>query len=114
MSVRVGATIPLASARNGHLLHLDLDCSHSFISFGLGNKNDSSDQGISFLCGIDSNEFYVPIGVRVGKVIPGGNGKGSWNFYVEAQTSWVYDNYPDAAKDSSWRFNVTRTLPAGF
>ncbi len=62
----------------------------------------------------DSNEFLVPIGVRLGKVVPGGNGKGSWNFYIEAQTSWVYDDYPGAAKDSSWRFNVTRTLPAGF
>lgn len=60
----------------------------------------------------DSNKFYVPIGVRIGKVVPGG--KGSWNFYVEAQTSWVYDDYPGAAKDSSWRFNITRTLPAGF
>ena len=62
----------------------------------------------------DSNEFLVPIGVRVGKVVPGKGGKGSWNFYVEAQTSWVYDDYPGAAKDSSWRFNITRTLPAGF
>ncbi len=62
----------------------------------------------------DSNEFLVPIGVRVGKVIPGKGGKGSWNLYVEAQTSWVYDDYPGAAKDSSWRFNITRTLPAGF
>jgi hypothetical protein len=62
----------------------------------------------------DSNEFLVPIGVRFGKVIPGGNGKGSWNLYVEAQTSWIYDDYPGPAKDSSWRFNITRTLPAGF
>ena len=60
----------------------------------------------------DSNEFYIPIGVRFGKVIPGGSG--SWNLYVEYQTSLVYEDYPGAAKDSSWRFNVTRTLPAGF
>jgi hypothetical protein len=45
-------------------------------------------------------------------VIPGGSG--SWNLYVEYQTSLVYEDYPGAAKDSSWRFNVTRTLPAGF
>ncbi len=60
----------------------------------------------------DSNEVYLPIGVRIGKVIPGG--KGSWNLYVEYQTSLIYDNYPGAAKDSSWRFNITKTLPAGF
>ena len=62
----------------------------------------------------DSKEWLVPLGPRVGKVIPGKGGKGSWNLYVEAQTSWVYDDYPGAAKDSSWRFNITRTLPAGF
>jgi hypothetical protein len=62
----------------------------------------------------DSKEWLVPIGARVGKVIPGKGGKGSWNLYVEAQTSWIYDDYPGAAKDSSWRFNITRTLPAGF
>lgn len=60
----------------------------------------------------DSNELYMPIGLRVGKVVPGSSG--SWNFYVEAQTSAIYSNYPGAAKDSSWRFNITRTLPAGF
>lgn len=60
----------------------------------------------------DSKKLYMPIGVRVGKVVPGG--KGSWNFYVEYQTSLIYDDYPGAAKDSSWRFNITRTLPAGF
>jgi len=60
----------------------------------------------------DSKKLYMPIGVRVGKVVPGGTG--SWNFYVEYQTSLIYDDYPGAAKDSSWRFNITRTLPAGF
>lgn len=51
-------------------------------------------------------------GVRIGKVIPGG--KGSWNLYAEYQTSLIYSDYPGAAKDSSWRFNITKTLPAGF
>ena len=54
----------------------------------------------------------MPIGVRIGKVIPGGSG--SWNLYVEAQTSLIYEDWPGAAKDSSIRFNVTKTLPVGF
>jgi len=60
----------------------------------------------------DSNEVYMPIGVRIGKVIAGN--KGSWNAYFEYQTSLVYDDWPGAAKDQSFRINLTRTLPAGF
>jgi hypothetical protein len=59
----------------------------------------------------DSNEWYVPIGVRLGKVFAAR--KGSWNAYIEWQTSWVYDNWPGAAKDQSIRFNLTKTLPVG-
>jgi hypothetical protein len=60
----------------------------------------------------DSNEVYMPIGVRVGKVIPGK--KGSWNAYVEVQTSLIYDDWPGSAKDTSFRINLTKTLPVGF
>lgn len=60
----------------------------------------------------DSNEVYMPIGVRIGKVIAGN--KGSWNAYFEYQTSLIYDDWPGAAKDQSFRINLTRTLPAGF
>jgi hypothetical protein len=60
----------------------------------------------------DSNEFYVPIGVRIGKVIAGN--KGSWNLYAEYSTSLVYDDWPGAAKDKAFRLNITKTLPAGF
>jgi len=61
----------------------------------------------------DSGELYIPIGVRLGKVISAG-GKGSWNFYAEYQTSLLYKDWPGSAIDSSIRINVTRTLPAGF
>jgi hypothetical protein len=61
----------------------------------------------------DSKKFYMPIGVRVGKVVPSRK-SGSWNFYVEAATSLIYDDWPGAAKDTSLRFNITKTLPAGF
>jgi hypothetical protein len=60
----------------------------------------------------DSNEVYMPIGVRLGKVIPGK--KGSWNAYVEVQTSLIYDKWPGSAKDTSFRINLTKTLPVGF
>ena len=40
--------------------------------------------------------------------------KGSWNAYVEWQTSLVYEDWPGAAKDNSIRFNLTKTLPVGF
>ena len=59
----------------------------------------------------DSNEFYVPIGVRIGKVAV--KPKGSWNLYFEYQTSLIYDDWPGPAKESSYRFNVTYTWPVG-
>lgn len=61
----------------------------------------------------DSKKFYMPIGVRVGKVISSKK-SGSWNIYTEVATSLIYDNWPGAAKDTSFRFNITKTLPAGF
>jgi len=59
----------------------------------------------------DSKEFYMPIGVRVGKVNV--NPKGSWNFYVEYQTALVYDDWPGSAVKNSYRFNVSYTWPVG-
>jgi hypothetical protein len=60
----------------------------------------------------DSNELYVPIGVRLGKVIAAK--KGSWNFYAEYQTSLIYDDWPGTAVKTSIRVNVTKTIPIGF
>jgi hypothetical protein len=57
----------------------------------------------------DSKEFYMPIGVRFGKVIVGPNS--SWNIYGEYQTSLVYDDYPGPAVEDSFRINVTYTMP---
>ena len=58
----------------------------------------------------DSREVYMPIGVRVGKVLV--RPKGSWNLYFEYQTSLIYDDWPGPAIESSYRFNVTYTIPA--
>jgi hypothetical protein len=59
----------------------------------------------------DSNKFYMPIGVRVGKVLV--RPKGSWNFYGEYQTALIYKDWPGSAVDSSIRVNVTYTMPVG-
>jgi hypothetical protein len=61
----------------------------------------------------ESRKVYMPIGVRVGKVVPSKK-SGSWNFYAEVATSLIYDNWPGAAKDTSIRLHITKTLPASF
>jgi hypothetical protein len=60
----------------------------------------------------DTNEFYLPIGVRVGNVIVGK--KSSWNLYAEYQTSLIYEDWSGSAVENSIRLNVTYTLPVGF
>ena len=59
----------------------------------------------------DANELYVPIGVRLGKVIQ--RPKSAWNLYVEYQTSLIYDEWSGSAVENSLRLNVTYTLPVG-
>jgi hypothetical protein len=59
----------------------------------------------------DSNKFFMPIGVRFGKVNV--NPNGSWNIYFEYQTSLIYDDWPGAAVKNSYRFNVSYTWPVG-
>lgn len=59
----------------------------------------------------DSGKFYMPIGVRVGKVFV--MQKGTWNFYGEYQTSLIYDSWPGSAVDDSIRINATYTIPVG-
>jgi hypothetical protein len=59
----------------------------------------------------DNGEFYMPIGLRFGKVLV--QPKSSWNFYVEYQTTLAKDNWNGAAVKDSWRFNVTYTMPVG-
>jgi hypothetical protein len=59
----------------------------------------------------NSNEVYIPIGVRLGKVIQ--RPKGAWNLYAEYQTSLVYDDWPGSAVENSIRLNFTLTLPVG-
>jgi len=59
----------------------------------------------------DKSQFYLPIGVRVGKVLL--QEKGSWNFYAEYQTSLIKDGWDGSAVKNSYRFNITYTMPIG-
>lgn len=83
-----------------------------FLNFQLGSGWYVGNGDMVIQYDWDSSEFYVPIGVRLGKVIS--SGKGSWNLYAEYSTSLVYDDWPGAAKDKAFRLNITKTLPAGF
>lgn len=59
----------------------------------------------------DSKEFYLPIGIRLGKVLI--MEKGTWNFYAEYQTSLIYKGWPGTAVKDSFRVNATYTIPVG-
>lgn len=59
----------------------------------------------------DTEAFYVPIGVRFGKIIV--EEDSSWNIYAEYKTSLIYEDWQGAAVKNSFRFNVSYTLPVG-
>jgi hypothetical protein len=59
----------------------------------------------------DKSEFYMPVGVRFGKVLV--NEKSSWNIYGEYQTTMIDSGWTGSAVDSSYRVNVTYTMPVG-
>jgi len=59
----------------------------------------------------NTKKAYLPIGLRVGKVLL--MEKGTWNFYGEYQTSLVYKGYLGPAVKNSWRLNATYTIPVG-
>lgn len=80
-----------------------------FLNYQLGNGWYVGNGDMIVRYDWDSREWYVPIGVRFGRVIVGPNS--SWNIYGEYQTSLVYDDYPGPAVDNSYRFNVTYTMP---
>ncbi len=83
-----------------------------FLNYRLGKGWYVGNGDMVALWDWDSNNLYLPIGVRVGKVLV--QEKGSWNFYGEYQTSLVYNDWPGAAVKNSYRVNVTYTIPIGF
>jgi hypothetical protein len=82
-----------------------------FLNYQLGNGWYVGNGDMVAQYDWDSKKFYMPIGVRFGRVLV--SGKGSWNIYGEVQTSLIYENWPGSAKDTSVRFNITRTIPVG-
>jgi hypothetical protein len=57
----------------------------------------------------DSSEWYVPIAVRLGKVIV--KPKQSYNIYGEYRTSLVYESWGGSAVENSYRINFTYSIP---
>jgi hypothetical protein len=84
-----------------------------FLNYQLGSGWYAGNGDMIIQYDWDSRKVYVPIGLRVGRVVPGKK-SGSWNIYAEAATSLIYDDWPGPAKDASIRINITKTLPAGF
>ena len=82
-----------------------------FLNYRLGKGWYVGNGDMVALWDWDTNSFYLPIGVRVGKVRV--QEKGSWNFYGEYQTSLVYKDWPGSAVKNSYRVNVTYTMPLG-
>ncbi len=81
-----------------------------FLNYQLGNGWFVGNGDMTVRYDWDSKEWYVPIGVRFGRVIV--NPNSSFNIYAEYQTSLIYDNYPGAAVENSFRINFTLTMPA--
>ncbi len=82
-----------------------------FLNYRIGNGWYAGNGDMVALYDWDSKKFYLPIGVRVGKVLV--MNKGSWNFYAEYQTSLIYEDWLGSAVKNSYRLNVTYTIPVG-
>lgn len=82
-----------------------------FLNYRLGGGWYVGNGDMVALYDWDSKKFYLPIGIRIGKVIV--KDKGSWNIYAEYQTSAVYQDWGGSAVKNSFRFNVSYTMPVG-
>jgi len=82
-----------------------------FLNYRLGNGWYIGNGDMVARWDWDKSEFYLPIGVRVGKVFVGE--KSSWNIYAEYQTSLIYKDWSGSAVENSFRINVTYTIPVG-
>jgi len=82
-----------------------------FLNYQLGNGWYVGNGDMVAQYDWDSKKFFMPIGVRLGKVNV--KPKGSWNFYFEYQTSLFYDDWDGPAVKNSYRFNVTYTWTLG-
>ncbi len=82
-----------------------------FLNYKLGNGWNVGNGDMVAKYDWDSKKFYMPVGLRTGKVIVKPDGS-TWNIYAEYQTSLIYSDYPGSAVENSFRFNITRAIPA--
>jgi hypothetical protein len=82
-----------------------------FLNYQLGNGWYVGNGDMVVRYDWKTKDWYVPIGVRLGKVNAGE--KGSWNIYGEYQTSLVYKDWQGSAVKNSYRINLTYTIPVG-
>jgi hypothetical protein len=82
-----------------------------FLNFRLGSGWYLGNGDMVALYDWDTKKFYLPVGVRFGRVLV--MEKGSWNLYGEYQTSTIYKDYPGPAVKNSYRLNVSYTMPIG-
>jgi hypothetical protein len=82
-----------------------------FLNYKLPNSWYVSNGDMVIQYDWDTRKFYVPIAVRIGKILIGE--KSSWNIYGEYRTSLVYESWQGTAVENSYRFNVTYSLPVG-
>jgi hypothetical protein len=80
-----------------------------FLNYRLGGGWYVGNGDMVALYDWDSKNVYLPIGIRIGKVIV--LEKGSWNIYAEYQTSAIYKDWGGSAVKNSFRINVTYTMP---
>jgi len=84
-----------------------------FINYRLGKGWYAGNGDMVALYDWDSKKIFLPIGLRIGKVIINKN-KSTWNFYGEYQTAAIYSSYPGAAVKNSYRLNVSYAIPVSF
>jgi hypothetical protein len=82
-----------------------------FLNFQLGGGWYLGNGDMVMLYDWNSKKVYLPLGIRVGKVIV--RAKGTWNLYGEYQTSVIYGGWRGPAVKNSYRFNLTYTIPVG-
>ncbi|MFC2164561.1 hypothetical protein ACFLT2_06135 [Acidobacteriota bacterium] len=82
-----------------------------FLNYRLGGGWYVGNGDMVALYDWDSKKVFLPIGIRIGKVIV--LEKGSWNIYAEYQTSAIYKDWGGSAVKNSFRINVTYTMPVG-
>lgn len=81
----------------------------AFLNYKLGNGWYVSNGDMVAQYDWDTGGFYLPVAVRLGKVIV--QPKSSWNIYAEYRTSLIKSSWEGAAQDGSIRLNVTYSLP---